>query len=171
MWTTFISYEPQNNFRRYNLCRVAILNPDARASERRGGYDADTNDEDAHARHEEHRREEEIDKEKHEDDDARRCSSELAWQAEVVGGSGHGVDVPAGRVVQKGRCDDCQEPGLEEGFAEGAIVGDADVDILCESRGQEPVEEPAARAGACKGASARADREDEEHWPNPRFAA
>ena len=132
--------------------------------------------------HEECRREENIykeeDKKKYKDydeedkdDDARCCTHKLARQAEVVGGSGYRVDIPAGRAVQKGRCGDCQEPGFEEGFAEGAIVGDADADVLCEPRGQEPVEEPAARAGACEGASARADREDEERWRKPRCAA
>ena len=98
-------------------------------------------------------------KAEHENDDARCCSPELAWQEEVVCRGGHGVDLSAGRIVQEGCRDDCAEPGFEEGIAEGAVVGHADADLLCEPRGQEPAAEPAAGAGACQGASARAGGE------------
>ena len=177
-------YEPRNDFRRYNLCRVAILHADGRASERRRGQDADTSDEDAQQRHEECRGGEEIDKEKraddvdkakHEDDAARCCSSELARQAEVVGGSGHGVDLPAGRVVQKGRRDDCQEPGLEEeSRRRGPSSGMRMLTFYVNRAGKNV----SSRAG-CACCSMRegtfapthredADREDEEEWPRPR---
>jgi len=92
--------------------------------------------------------------------DTRGRSPQLAWQAEVVCRGRYRVDLPAGGAVQEGCGDDCAEPGFEEGFAEGAIVGHADADVLREPRGEELVEEPAACAGACEDAAARARGED-----------
>ena len=140
------------------------------ASERKGGTYADRN-KDEEDRQEPRGDEESVDEtnvdEKNgdeengeHDDDARCCAPEFAGQAQVVGRSEHGVDVSAGWALQEGCCDDCTKPGLEKGFAEGAVLRHADADVLRQSRGKESDEEPAEGAGPGEGTSARAHGEE-----------
>jgi hypothetical protein len=76
--------------------------------------------------------------EEHKEQHAQRVAPEFRRAQEVVGERAYRIDLSAGGIVQEGCCDDCAEPGFEEGVAEGTVFGNADADLLCESCRKEP---------------------------------
>ncbi len=95
--------------------------------------------------------------EKHEGQLAECFAQEFTRQEKVVRRREYGGNLSAGRLIQERREDDCAEPGFETGVAEGTRIRDADADLLCEPRREEPEREPSAGAGAGKGTAAPKD--------------
>jgi ribosomal protein L27 len=59
-----------------------------------------------------------------------------AEEEKLVGAEGEdGFDASAGGIVYQERGDDCAHFGFDESFAQGAGIGDADADVLYQSRG------------------------------------
>ncbi len=111
----------------------------------------------------------------HKEEAPRRRHAVLLIAARTGSGSGRREWIPS-RPTRRRGCSKrmlrrLPRAWLRRRFRRRGQLRDADADVLCEPRGQEPVEEPAAGAGACEGASARADREDANEKTERRRAA